>query len=77
MQTLNAFFEGVGVLVKKRLIDIELVEDLLSQRILWYWEKTKPIATVIRRELNDPTQLDSVEYLYNQMKQRQPVSQET
>jgi hypothetical protein len=45
MQTLNAFFEGVGVLVKKGLVDIDLVEDLLSRRIIWYWDKTKPIAT--------------------------------
>ncbi len=30
-----AFFEGIGVLVKKGLIDVELIEDLLANRIIW------------------------------------------
>ena len=37
--TLMAFLEGVGVLVNKGLVDIELEEDLLSQRIIWIWEQ--------------------------------------
>ena len=33
-QTLANFFEGIGVLVRRRLIDLDLVEDLFSQRII-------------------------------------------
>jgi hypothetical protein len=69
--TLFAFFEGLGVLVKKGLIDISLVEDLFSQRIIWFWEYffQKNIQHT-RKLTNDPTQYDSIEYLYNLMKQR-------
>lgn len=76
--TLNSFFEGLGVLVKKGLIDIELVEDLFSQRIIWYWEEMhlKSIHDV-REFTNDPTQYDSIEYLYNVMKQRQQATVST
>jgi hypothetical protein len=35
---LGTFFEGLGVLVKKGLIDITLIEDLLSQRVIWWYE---------------------------------------
>ena len=69
--TLNAFFEGLGVLVKKGLIDIELVEDLLSQRIIWYWETVhQPMIKDTRRITDDPTQYDSFEYLYHEMRKR-------
>ena len=73
--TLNTFFEGLGVLVKKDLIDIDLVEDLFSQRIIWYWEQNQqPVIGDIRKFTKDPTQYDSIEYLYNVMKQRQKAT---
>jgi hypothetical protein len=73
--TLNAFFEGVGVLVKKGLIDIDLVEDLLSQRIIWYWENMLgSMVDYVREKTDDPTQYDSIEYLYHEMKHRQRLT---
>jgi hypothetical protein len=71
LQILHNFFEGLGLLVKRGLIDITMVEDLFSQRILWHWERHKPVYLQARTMLNDPTQYDSIEYLYNLMKQRQ------
>jgi hypothetical protein len=68
---LITFFEGLGVLVAKELIDISLVEDILSQSVIWYWDHIKPIAFEARRRLNDPTQYDHFEYLYHEMKHRQ------
>jgi hypothetical protein len=71
--TLWAFFEGIGVLVKKDLIDVELVEDLFSGRIIWIYEHfIQPSLEEIRKGADDPTQWDSFEYLYNTMKQREP-----
>jgi hypothetical protein len=73
--TLNATFEGLGVLVKKGLLDIYLVEDLFSQRIIWYWEYVhQPMLKDTREYTSDPTQYDSIEYLYDQLKQRQQVT---
>ena len=70
LQILHNFFEGLGLLVKRGLIDITMVEDLFSQRIIWHWERHKPAYLRARTMLNDPTQYDSIEYLYDQMMQR-------
>lgn len=70
-QILHNFYEGLGVLVKKGLIDIELVEDLFSKRIIWHWEHHAPAFLHARKILDDPTQYDGIEYLYNLMKQRE------
>jgi hypothetical protein len=69
------FFEGLGVLVKKGLIDISLIEDLFSQRIIWYWEN---IASTTVEELvkftDDPKKYDHIEHLYHEMKHRQRLT---
>jgi hypothetical protein len=69
--TLWAFLEGIGVLVKRRLIDIDMVKDLLSERIVWFWENLfAPNIDQIRKLTDDPTQYDHIEYLYHEMKRR-------
>src|SRR5512136_2739801 len=35
------FFEGIGILLRRRLIDIELVDDMFTSPIKWTWEKMK------------------------------------
>lgn len=72
---LGTFFEGLGVLVKKGLIDVALVQDLVSQRIIWYWEHVAgPMFEEIRQYTNDPTQWDHIEHLYHEMKHRQRLT---
>jgi hypothetical protein len=57
------------------LIDVTLVEDLLSQRVVWYWEHVVgPMVDEIRQFTNDSTQYDHVEYLYHEMKHRQRLT---
>jgi hypothetical protein len=70
-QMFATYFEGLGMLVKRGLIDIDLVEDLFSHRVIWWWEThAAPYVDTMRQNLKDPTIADSVEYLYNVMKQR-------
>jgi hypothetical protein len=38
-----AFFNGVGVLLKKELIDIDLVEELISNQAFVLWVRMEPI----------------------------------
>ncbi|HUS78799.1 MAG TPA: hypothetical protein VM050_09070 [Patescibacteria group bacterium] len=38
-----AFFNGVGVLLKKELIDIDLVEELISNQAFVLWMRMEPI----------------------------------
>jgi hypothetical protein len=68
IQTLGTFLEGLDMLVKNKFVDIKLVNDLLADRITWYWEMFKDIAEGSREKLNDPSLYDSTEFLYNEIK---------
>jgi len=77
-QMFGTFFEGLGILVKRQLVDITLVEDLFADRIIWYWEtQVEPLAAKVRTSFKDSKMYDSIEYLYHEMKKRQqqaPIS---
>lgn len=65
------FFEGIGVLLHRKLVDISLVDDLFTFDTRIVWEKIKPIAEGARKHFNAPTILEWFEYLYNEMKKRE------
>jgi hypothetical protein len=65
------FFEGIGILLKRKLIDIELVDDMFTSPIKWTWEKIKDITLEARKDRNQPEILEWFEYLYNEMKKRE------
>jgi len=69
------YFEGIGVLLRRKLIDIGLVDDLLTAPIKVTWEKMKPVAEGYRKELNLPTVMEYFEYLYNEMQKREQTLQ--
>jgi len=74
MQILVTYFEGLAMLVKRGLMDMEVVEDLFANRIIWYWEAMKDIFYTRRSQLRDPKMYDSIEYLYNELKKREKQS---
>jgi hypothetical protein len=63
------FFDGIGVLVHKKLIDIQLVDDLMSSAVIWLWEKTGPIIQERRLKRNRPQIWEWVEFLYYKIKE--------
>jgi hypothetical protein len=63
------FYERVGNLLHRKLIDIELVDNLMSSYIKNDWEKVKPIVEGMRKEDN-VRYYEWFEYLYNEMKKR-------
>jgi len=71
----GTFFEGIGVLLKRKLIDISLVDDLFTAPTKLAWEKTKPLAEDMRKHFNAPTVYEWFEYLYNEMKKREQAPQ--
>ena len=73
-QVMNLFFEGLGMLVKKQLIDINIVEDLLKQRFIWFFERMTPFIIQTRQGLRDPTMFSNMEYLYHELKQREQAT---
>lgn len=62
------FFEGVGVLVKRKLIDPEIVDDLMSASTLMFWEKYGSAIVDGRERLNIPQLWEWTEYLYREIK---------
>jgi hypothetical protein len=71
---LNAYFGGIGVLVQRKLIDIELVYDLLGSHILTTWERCNaPIVNLYLQYIQNrggraEANLLSFQYLYDEMK---------
>jgi hypothetical protein len=69
------FFEGVGVLLRRKLINIALVDDLFSSPIKISWERIKPVAEGERKEFARPQIWEWWEYLYNEMQKREQILQ--
>jgi hypothetical protein len=63
-RSVAAFFEAIGILLQKRLIDIDLVYEIffVDQR----WEKLWPIIRDLRKELANPEYMNKFEYLYEE-----------
>jgi len=51
----EAFFEEVGFLVNKKLVDIDVIIDRLSAYIVSNWKKLEPWILVMRKERGDKT----------------------
>jgi hypothetical protein len=71
MYSTTVFFEGIGVLAKRKLINIDLVDDLFSSPISGTWERVAPIMKGYRELWKNPSVCESFEYLYNEMKKRE------
>ena len=63
------FYESVGVLFHRKLIDISLDEELLPVEMSW--EKIKPVVVGWRKQVNEPRVAEWFEYLYNEMQKRE------
>ena len=66
--SIGAYFEGVGVLLKHGLIDIDLVVDLMGTTILFYWDKISPIIKEFRVRNRNSRAYHYLEYLYEHAK---------
>ncbi len=70
LNAVNAYFELIGVLLRKKLIDIGLVTELFTWTAKRLWEKIKQFAEELRKEYNDQSLYSNIEYLYNETQQR-------
>ncbi len=71
MYTVTVFFEGVGVLAKRKLINMDLVDDLFTFPILETWQKVAPILKGVRELQKSPSIAEWFEYVYNEMQKRE------
>ena len=58
------FFEGVGALLKRKLTNIELLQELFAVKI--HWKKIEPIIEDVRKHFEEPRLFENFEYLYNE-----------
>jgi len=65
-----SFFNEVGMLLHRKFIDIESVDELFSFRIALFWGRLKPLIYDMRKQLKGQVG-DWFEYLYNEMKKRE------
>jgi hypothetical protein len=63
------FFEGMGIAVHRKIVDIDLVRNFWDVGI--GWEKVKPIAEGLRKEFSVPQIFEWFEYLCNETKKRE------
>jgi hypothetical protein len=66
--TVAAYYDDLGYLLYKRLIDTDIVEYILSGGIAGSWERLQQIIRGMREDRKLPTLLEWFEYLYNEMK---------
>jgi hypothetical protein len=64
------FFEGIGVLLQKKLIDIKLVDALFVVPLKYMYERMKPIIDGNREQFHNQRVFEYFEYLYNEMKKK-------
>jgi len=71
LNTVSAFYEGIGVLVKRGLIEIAMVEELMHTSVKLTWEKLGPMIKQGRTrtdvEAPAPRLFPHFEYLYDEL----------
>lgn len=65
--TVFTFYEGVGVLVRRGLIDISMVDELISNSFIPLWEKFSDIIRQVRESNDSPRMYQNNEYLYEEI----------
>jgi len=69
--TVGTFFEGIGILLRRKLIDIGLVDDLFTAPTKLAWNAMKDGIIEVRKEYGMPTIFEWFEYLANELKKRE------
>jgi hypothetical protein len=64
------FFEALGIMLNRKMVGLDLVEQMYSQSIQIMWEKTKPIQEGLRKKYRQPKWGEWFEYLYDEVKKR-------
>lgn len=62
------FIENLGVMVKRKSLGIDLVDDIFSATILDFWNKVEPIAIGLRELWNMPDVMIWTEHLADELR---------
>ena len=78
-----SLFEGLGFLLHRKFLGIDLVRELMNESTKMTWEKVKPMVEDARKQLGQRKLGEYVpvfhwwEYLYNEMQKREQRLQQT
>jgi len=68
------FFNGIGLLVHRKFVDIKLVDEFLGYGVILAWEKIKPLVYGWREQYNMPKSFGWFEYLANELRKKEQRS---
>ncbi len=66
------FFDGAGILVKRGLIDSDLVVEEMREQIILTWDVVKPMVMGMRESMRSPHTWENFEYLAGEARKRNP-----
>ncbi|MBM4338498.1 MAG: hypothetical protein FJ110_03035 [Deltaproteobacteria bacterium] len=70
LMVVSVFFENMGLLYKRRLAPLDLLDDLLSGPIITSWKKVESIWIGLRIEYGQPQWVEWFELLNNAIIER-------
>lgn len=77
LKILGNYFEGIGILVHRKLVEPDIVYDFWGDIIQSSWENIKPLIADMRKHSGDINMFEYWEYLYEEMKKRNQKLQPT
>jgi len=77
VQQVSSIFEGLGFLLHRKFLDVDVVHELLSESTKMTWERVKPMVEDAKRRLSQRKSGEYIpiyqwwEYLYNEIQKRE------
>ena len=65
LQWFMTYYEGIGTLVRENHVSIELVAQMISGNIIWFWERYRGVFLVLRKDW--PRMMSELEFLYDRV----------
>ena len=69
------FFESVGSLVRKNLVNIDLVDGVMAISIILIWRRFEDIIKADREYFQSPTLWEDFEYVYIELSKREKYAE--
>lgn len=70
--SVGGFYEGMARLLKKKIIDLDLMPENMAIGIVMFWEKIEPLKEGLIRDFKRSQSIELLEYLYNTVKTQKP-----
>ena len=69
---LGNYFEGIGLLVYRKFVELDIVFDFWGDILQLTWEEHEQLIIDMRKDSGAPRMLEFWEYLYKELKKIQP-----